>query len=178
MTARKMSLCCARCWLLSSSSTRGKTVQQPQQQEAVATFFFIRRSIRFRMMIIICYCSLWPAREPRSISFSELVKIRLRGVRHWQRGTCFWLCDHRFFFALSRIITSCSLIIRTEADGVYVYMRLYVCFDRLESARGLRSRRSWSRVTRFDGQFKIHRHKAIKAETLLMIFNSFSSLFD
>lgn len=141
-------------------------------------FFFIRRSIRFRMMIIICYCSLWPAREPRSISFSELVKIRLRGVRHWQRGTCFWLCDHRFFFALSRIITSCSLIIRTEADGVYVCMRLYVCFDRLESARGLRSRRSWSRVTRFDGQFKIHRHKAIKAETLLMIFNSFSSLFD
>lgn len=100
MTARKMSLCCARCWLLSSSSTRGKTVQQPQQQEAVATFFFIRRSIRFRMMIIICYCSLWPAREPRSISFSELVKIRLRGVRHWQRGTCFWLCDHRFFLLL------------------------------------------------------------------------------
>lgn len=51
-----------------------------------------------------------------------------------------------------------------------------MCVDRSESVRGLRSRRSWSRVTRFDGQFKIHRHKAIKAETLLMIFNSFSFL--
>lgn len=32
-----------------------------------------------------------------------------------------------------------------------------------ECERGLRSRRSWSRVTRVDGQFKIQRHKGTKS---------------
>lgn len=101
-----------------ASTTRGRTVQRQQQHQAavVATFFSSLRG--YRMMIIICYCSLWTRKRggSLSISFSELIKIRLRAA--WN----LFLAVRSFFPYLlfssqsRRIITSCSLIIQTRNE--------------------------------------------------------------